>query len=186
MKDIEKAESTASPPTNRGRDHPKESVLRDVLFLLLKIGAIAVVVMVLFTFVYGLHRAEDVSMKPAVRDGDLAMYYRLDKTYAAGDVLLLEFDGKVQIRRVVATAGDTVDIVEDALMINGALQQEPDIHEATQRYENGVSFPLTVGEDEVFVLADARENGTDSRVYGVVDTKDTLGKVISILRRRNI
>ena len=188
MRDVAKAENAApSQPTNRGRDHPQQpGLLRDVLFLLLKIGAIAAAVLVLFTFVYGIYRAPDASMKPAVRDGDLVMYYRLDKAYAAGDVLLLGFEGKTQVRRVVATAGDTVDVTEDGLTINGALQQEPDIYEETRRYENNVSFPLTVGEGEVFVLADARENGTDSRVYGAVETSDTLGKVIAILRRRNI
>jgi len=110
----------------------------------------------------------------------------LDKTYAAGDVLLLTSQEQKQVRRVVATAGDTVDITEEGLLVNGALQQEPEIYEETQRYEGGAAFPLTVGEGQVFVLGDARENATDSRIYGAVNVKDTLGKVIAVLRRRNL
>lgn len=162
------------------------SLLKDVLFLLLKIALIALVFVLLFTFMYGLHRGTDRSMKPALQDGDLVLYYRLDKQYVANDVLLLDFEGQRQVRRVVAVAGDVVDITEEGLVINGALQQEFDIYEATQRYADGISFPLTVGEGQVFVLADAREGATDSRIYGAVEIKDTLGKVITILRRRNI
>lgn len=165
----------------------KEStLLKEIILLLLKIVVVAVVVVLVFTFLYGGYRSPDPAMSPAIRDGDLVMFYRLDKTYTAGDTLLLEYEGQRQVRRVIATAGDTVDITEDGLMINGALQQEPQIYQKTQRYADGVTFPLTVGEGQVFVLGDARENATDSRVYGAVNVKDTQGKVIAILRRRNI
>ncbi len=174
-------EAPAKPQGGRG--HP---LLRELLALLLKIAGVALAVMLLFTFVYGLHRNLDPAMDPAVKDGDLVIFYRLDKNYVFGDTLLLDFQGKRQVRRVAATAGDTVDITQDGLVINGALQQEPAIYEPTRRYETGVTFPLTVGEGQVFVLGDARENATDSRVYGLVEVRDTLGKVMAILRRRSI
>jgi signal peptidase I len=79
-----------------------------------------------------------------------------------------------------------VDVADGDLIINGARQQELDIFEETWSYENRVEFPLTVGADQVFVLGDARENATDSRVYGPVDIEDTLGTVITVIRRRNI
>lgn len=177
----------APPPSHRNRGRPEASSLfKETMFLLLKIAAVVIAFILVFTFLYGLHRNTDPAMDPAIRDGDLVLFYRLDKTYAAGDTLLLEYDGQRQVRRVVATAGDTVDITEDGLMINGALQQEPKIYQETYPYADGVTFPLTIGEGQVFVLGDARENATDSRIYGAVNTKDTLGKVITILRRRNI
>ena len=183
----EAANKVAGRPSHRSRERPQEpSLLKGVLLLLAKIAVILVVVLLVFTFMFGLHRGADASMAPAVKDGDLVLFYRLDKTYAAGDALLLEFEGQKQVRRVIATAGDTVDITEDGLLINGALQQEPEIYQNTQRYAGGATFPLTVGESQVFVLGDARENATDSRVYGAVNVKDTLGKIITILRRRSI
>ena len=160
--------------------------LRELLALLLKIAAVILVIVLLFTFVYGLHRNRDPDMNPAVKDGDLVIFYRLDRHYVFGDTLLLDYQDKRQVRRVIATAGDTVDITEQGLVINDALQQELGIYEPTRRYENDVEFPLTVGEGQVFVLGDARENATDSRVYGLVESKDTLGKVITLLRRRSI
>ena len=176
-----------SRPAHRARERPRmPALLKDILLLLLKIAAIIAAFALAFTFLYGLHRNTDASMSPAVSDGDLVLFYRLDKTYAPGDALLLEHQGRKQVRRVVATAGDTVDITGDGLMVNGALQQELGIHQQTQRYAEGATFPLTVGEGQVFVLGDARENATDSRIYGAVDVTDTLGKAIAILRQRNI
>ena len=165
---------------------PAPSVWRELLSLCIKIAMIAAVAAVIFQFVYGLHYNVDPSMNPSVKDGDLVMYYRLDKGYRAGDLLLLTFRGQTQLRRVIATAGDTVDITEDGLRINGALQQEPGIRQKTQRYTEGIDFPVTLKEHEVFVLGDAREGATDSRVYGAVNIEDTQGKVITLLRRRSL
>lgn len=164
----------------------EDSLTKDVAFLLIKIAVIVLVFVLVFTFLFGLHRMADPSMNPAIRDGDLLMFYRLNKTYAPGDTILLEFEGKHQVRRVIAMPGDTVDISEKGLTINGAFQQELEIFQTTARYAQGVTFPLTVGEDEIFVLADARENAVDSRIYGTVNINDTLGKVMVVLRRRSI
>ena len=164
----------------------QNSVWRDLLNLAIKIASIAIAFMLITTFLYGLHRNTDPSMNPMIKDGDLLMFYRLDKDYAIGDLLVLDYKGKRQTRRVVARAGDTVDITESGLIINNAIQQEPEIYQQTRRYDNGLSLPLIVGEGQVFVLGDARENATDSRVYGPVDVKDTLGTVITVLRRRNL
>jgi signal peptidase I len=162
------------------------SVRRELLNLTLKIAVIAASFMLIFTFFYGFHRNADPDMAPMIKDGDLAIFYRLNKNYAVNDLLLLDYEGERQIRRVIARAGDVVDITEDGLVINGAVQQEPGIYQKTRRYEDGIPFPLTVGEDQVFVLGDARENATDSRIYGPLNTKDTLGTLITVVRRRNL
>jgi len=162
------------------------SVARELLPLLIKIVAILAAATVIFTFLYGLARNTDPDMAPAVKDGDLVLFYRLDKDYAIGDLLLFDYQGDRQVRRVIAKAGDTVDITENGLVINGAIQQEPYIYQATRRYQDSVSFPLTVGQSQVFVLGDSRENATDSRIYGPVNTDDTLGTVITIIRWRGL
>lgn len=176
-------EKPASPVNNKVA---KPSLLKDIGFLLLKIAVIILAFILIFTFMYGLYPNKDASMVPAIKDGDLVIFYRLDKDYDAGDTVVLEFEGVRQVRRVVATAGDTVDITEDGLMVNGALQQESEIYETTHRYDNGVDFPITLSERQIFVLGDSRENAADGRVYGAVEIKDTLGKVMAVLRRRNI
>jgi len=162
------------------------SVMKELGSLLLKIAAIAVITLLLFTFVYGLLYTRDPSMAPSVRDGDLVLYYRWERSFHAGDLVVVDIDGEKQVRRIVATSGDEIDISEAGLVINGALQQERNIYAKTQRYQSGVELPLTLGSDEIFVLGDAREGVTDSRVYGAVSKDDTRGTVIALLRRRSL
>ena len=161
-------------------------VWRELLNLTMKIAAIALVFLLVFTFIFGCLRCAEPDMAPKLLDGDLILFYRLSKDYRIDDLLLLDFQGVRQIRRVVARAGDIVDITESGLIINGSVQQEPGIYLETVRYEAGVDLPLTVGEGQVFVLGDARETATDSRIYGPVDVKDTLGRVITLVRRRGL
>lgn len=159
---------------------------KDLLALLIKLAALASAFLLLFTFVFGLYRNRDGDMFPAVKDGDLVVFYRLDTDYRASDCLVLDYQGKRSVRRVIAVAGDTVDITGEGLTVNGVLQYEPNIYERTFRYESGLDFPVKLQEGEVFVLGDARDNATDSRVYGPVRTENTLGKVMMIIRRREL
>lgn len=163
------------------------SALTDLLLLLFKVGLIVVFLLVLFTFFYGITQARDTTMEPAVKEGDIVIYYRPDKDYAAGDAIVVEYNGSLQVRRVVATAGDTVDISSSGgLIINGSTQMETDIYTATYPYTEGITFPVTVGQGEVFVLGDDRTSATDSRIYGAVATSATKGQVMLVIRRRGI
>jgi len=162
------------------------SLLKDVSSLAIKILTIAIVTFLIFTFIYGIHHNNDPGMYPAVKDGDMVLYYRLDKKLHSGDLVLVSYNNQLQVRRVVAVEGDTVDIKDDGLYINGAYQQSSDTRGNTYRYEGGAEFPLTVQENMVFVLGDSRELSIDSRIYKEVSIKDTHGKVISIFRRRSL
>ena len=170
---------------NRTKNMP--SVWKDLLFLLIKIGLIVLVFLMLFTFLLGIIRYQEPSMTPSIKDGDLVIFYRYTSSgYLPQDVIVVNYNGQDHVRRVVATAGDAVDITESGLLVNGALQQELEIYQKTERYEEGVDFPLTVPEGQVFVLGDNREGATDSRIYGPVEIKGTKGKVMTVIRRRSI
>ena len=169
------------------RPAPITPIWRDLFSLLMKLGFIALAAVILFTFFFGLLRYQDPYMNPAIKDGDLVVFYRITSYgYLPQDVVAIEYEGNTHVRRVVATGGDIVDIADGDLKVNGAIQQEPAIHHKTEQYLEGVEFPLTVPEGHVFVLGDVRDNATDSRVYGCVRIEDTKGKVMTVLRRRNI
>ena len=166
---------------------PRSDLWRALLFLAIKIAAILAAAVLLFTFLYGAIRYSDAAMDPALKDGDLAIFYRFSKnSYLPRDVIVIGSGAQKQIRRVIAVSGDVVDITDEGLTINGALQQEPGIYQPTERYLTDVDFPLTVPQGHVFVLADSRTEAEDSRVYGCVQIKDSLGKVMLIVRRRLI
>jgi signal peptidase I len=178
-----------TPNRNRGKPVQKSRrrrFLEELLYLILKITAIILAGVLVFTFLFGAFRVSDASMAPSIKEGDLVLFYRLDKYYVSGNAIVLKYNGRLQSSRVIAVAGDEVDITDSGLMINGALQSESNIYEETQRYNTAIEFPLTVPEGEVFVLGDGRENATDSRVFGTVKIEDTLGKVMTVIRRRGI
>ena len=162
-------------------------VVKDLLFLVLKIAALVLIFVLLFTFLFGVMKSKDLSMDPSIKDGDLVFFYRSVKSgYMPRDTVIVDIQGQKQIRRVVATEGDLVDVTEGNLIINGAIQQETDIYQMTDRYTGEIEFPLIVPDGQVFVLGDNRINATDSRIYGCVKIDDTRGKVMAVIRRRSI
>lgn len=175
---------TAADAASPTRKQP--SVLRELAGLLIKLGVIAVAAWAIFTFVFGLVRASNASMSPNIKDGDLVLIDRLDRDYVASDIVAFTYRDQLTFARVVATAGDEVDIHDEALYVNGSYQQETWAQGVTTRFEGGVDLPLTVPEGSVFVLGDNRTNASDSRIIGTLAASDTNGTVISLLRRRNL
>lgn len=165
---------------------PLSPLCKDILFLLSKIAILAVFLMILFCGVFGIYRCSDQTMSPACKESDLVIIYRLEHHFHPSDVIVLEKNGERQIRRVIAVAGDVVDITEDGLVVNGNIQQEPDIFKETLPYKEGIDFPFTVPVDEYFVLGDNRLGSVDSRIYGSVPQDEIKGIVITLLRRRGI
>lgn len=175
--------SGSAEPTDEGSE---PSLAAELLLLVLKIAFVLGFVAMVFLFVFGLFQAPDESMSPALREGDLVVYYRLEKSYAAGDVIVVDDGDSKELRRVVAVAGDTVEFSSDGLVINGYLQSEDKIYTETLPFTEGITYPVTVGEGQVFVMGDNRPESKDSRLYGPVDIDtSTEGKVMTVIRRRN-
>lgn len=160
------------------------SMKEEVVFLLLKIMLVLLLSGILFLVIFGICRCPDNGMSPAFKEGDLAVYYRLQKEWKPSDAVVIEKEGETQIRRIIAMEGDTVDLTKEGLKINGYLQQEHDIYTETLPYTEGISFPITVGEGQYFVLGDQRTDAKDSRIYGTVKREEIKGIVITLLRHR--
>ena len=158
----------------------------DLLFLFGKLVVVATLIALLFMFIFGIVRVEDASMVPAMQEGDIVLFQRFGPDLIANDTIVVRYDGQTQIRRVVAVAGDVVDITENGLFINGLLQQELHIFEETTQFSEGIMFPLVVPEGEVFVMGDSRARSRDSRIYGTVRVRDVLGTVVTVIRGRNL
>ena len=168
------------PPEEKAKKPP--GVLNDILKLILKILVIVLVFMLMFTFLFGTSRIANDSMDPNIKEGDRIIYYRLDKNYVATNCVAFRYNNQTEVMRVVAVAGDTVDMTEDGLVINGALQSEPDPTKDTLPFKEGISFPVKLQEGEVFLMGDNRPESEDSRVFGPVKAKDTLGELMTVIR----
>ena len=171
----------------------EEKSVKGYQFFALRLVIILAVIWVLFFVIVGVTHMPSADMYPRIDMGDFVLFYRLDKDVKAQDIIVLEkevpsLEGRhLFICRVVAVAGDTVEITEDDhLIINGNTVVEPNIFYSTARYEGYTEYPLTLQEGECFVLADSRNGGTDSRFFGPVTRDEIDGTVITIVRRNNL
>ncbi|SMF81429.1 signal peptidase I [Paenibacillus uliginis N3/975] len=97
-------------------------------------------------------------------------------------------EGRDFIKRVIAVAGDTVQVEGDKVLVNGKpvnetyIQEAIDQAHADDRLYNSTDFPNahfsdgTVPEGHVFVMGDNRSNSTDSRMIGYIPLEDIVGR----------
>lgn len=172
--------------TQVSKKKTKDPVTKALIKFLIKLVTILIIIVSIFTFIFGLERFEDESMIPAIKPGDMILYYRLDKKFLIGETVVYSYDGADKIGRVVAMPGDKVDFNENGIIVNGSNQYEPNIYKPTLPFTDGIKYPVTLADDEVFLLADNRDKTVDSRLFGPVKINLVKGKIFTILRRRGI
>ena len=117
------------------------------------------------------------SMAPTVDDGDHVLVNKLSGALRPGDLVIFEAppSGKVMLKRVVALAGQVVEIKDGVLHIDGRPAPEPYVDPRTV---DSVYFgPLRVPQRTVFVLGDLRAESLDSRTFGPVPASAIIGRV---------
>ena len=159
----------------------------DIVSFFTKLAAIVIMLALLLGYAFGVTPMHNDDMAPRISAGDLLLYYRLADDWVNGDVMVFEKDGQQYVGRIVARAGDTVEVTDQAtLIVNGSTVLENNIFYTTPKYDNGPTYPLTLAEGEFFVLCDYREGARDSRYFGPVRESEIKGKVITVARRSNL
>lgn len=85
---------------------------------------------------------------------------------------------KYYVKRIIAMPGQTVDLVDGKVYVDGEKLDEPYYDGLTTSIDPAVEFPMTIDEDCVFVMGDNRTRSKDSRSseLGQVPYKAILGK----------
>jgi signal peptidase I len=142
---------------------------------------IALVLVFLVNLVIDRVRVENISMFPTLKEGDMLVVnklaYKLGKV-DRGDILTFHYplDPKLSfIKRAIGLPGDTVEIVNKKVWVNGNALNEPYIVTPSDYTGKWV-----VPADSVFVLGDNRVDSADSHVWGFVPSNDLVGKVLAV------
>ncbi|MCR5667223.1 MAG: signal peptidase I [Eubacterium sp.] len=149
---------------------------------------IIIVVFIAFAIVYFVGMKSSVvgsSMSPTFEEGDTVlinrMIYKLTDP-KANDIIVFMPNGNEKshyyIKRVIAVPGDTVQIVDGVVYVNGEeFEEEIDVEEI----ENAqlAEDEIVLEDDEYFVLGDNRNNSEDSRYANIGNIKEEyiVGKV---------
>ena len=152
---------------------------------------LAVICYLLFTYCFLITQCHGQDMFPAMKDGDLCVVFRVQtqrlfgEKIVADDIIAYKTDGKRAFGRVVAVAGDVVMLSDSgSLMVNGVTEGGNILFPT---YALGdLEYPYRVPAGSVFVLGDYRVNTKDSRILGPIPLESVEGKLITILRRREL
>lgn len=143
-----------------------------------------VIVAVIFSFLFRVILVSGSSMVPTLTNGDRLLVQSINYKPQRGDIVIVDgyIDyGKPLVKRVIAMEGDTVDInfATGDVSVNGEVLNEPYIAECTNR-AGDIEFPITLEENQIFVMGDNRNYSEDSRNsdIGCLDRRDILGKAI--------
>jgi signal peptidase I len=127
-------------------------------------------------------QVEQYSMEPNLLPHDRVLVNKFIYRFRSprlGEVIVLRppsDPGRNYIKRVVAVAGQNVQIHDGHVYVDGSMLREPYLTAITW----GEYGPSVVPAQDIFVLGDNRPNSEDSRAFGFVPLHNLIGKAILI------
>lgn len=183
------------PPANdleRGEDQPSlervepgpsgwemaKAIIREIV----ETVVLTLIIFFLIQSVIRNFRVDGHSMDPNLHHGEYLIVdkisYRLPFNWRLpqrGDVIVFEAPtqpGKDFVKRIIGLPGETVEIKQGQVFINGAPYDEP-FGARLDRFSMG---PQVVPEGEYFVMGDNRGNSNDSRNWGMLPFEEVVGR----------
>ncbi len=163
---------------------------------LLFLGTLALALL-LRLFVVSLARIKGSSMLPTLQNRDWTLVWRLPFLLMKPrrfDVVICHYPGRKMkhlpllpqafVKRVIGLPGDTLEVIEGVLHINGQPVEEPFLDPARARFYHARGLrggTVTLGPNEYFVMGDNRDSSNDSRRVGPLRRRAIVGRVVCVV-----
>lgn len=174
-------------PQSPQEEPKKGSGLRTFLWIIAALIFVFAASFFLRTFVYQSYEIPSASMEDTINIGDLVFAEKVSLNFSEpeyDDIITFtdpEDESRILIKRVIATGGQTVDIKNGSVYVDGVKLDEP--------YTDGrittelpmsitgkpIQYPYKVPEGELWVMGDNRTNSQDSRYFGSIPVSTVEG-----------
>ena len=157
------------------RKQNSRRIFRQTVFSLLVVAAVAVLAAMLF---FPIFRVTGSSMEPTLNAKEIVVCLKSSR-FQSGDLVAFYYNNKVLLKRVIGTAGDTIEIDDSGnVFVNGSQLDEPYITKKSLG-QCDIDFPYQVPDNRIFVMGDNRETSVDSRTtaVGCIADEYVIGKV---------
>ena len=150
--------------------------LKTTIYAMITVAAVAVLVAVLWLPVLQIYGE---SMQPTLFEEEFVVSIK-GSDMDTGDLVAFYYNNKILIKRVIAQAGQWVDIDEDGTVyVDNVKINEPYLNDKALG-ECDIKLPYQVPENRVFVMGDNRSVSVDSRstTIGCVAVEQLVGKIV--------
>ncbi len=156
-----------------------KSLIKDIIIAVLIVGAILILIRPTIV--------KEESMVPTLEENDYLIMSKQAYTIGemeTGDIIIFESDiigtdgeNKLLIKRAIGLPGDTIEIKDGEVILNGEVLEENYLNED---YTAGEIEEMTIPENKVFAMGDNRAVSNDSRSQsiGLVDMSDVEGQAV--------
>ena len=151
------------------------ATLRSTIYILIVVAAATVLVATLLLPVLQIY---GTSMNPTLNDGEIVMCVKTGNL-KQGDIVAFYYNNKILVKRVIAGAGQWVDIDEEGnVSVDGKLLDEPYLEEKSLGSCN-IELPYQVPDGRWFVMGDHRSVSVDSRdqAMGCISEEQVVGRL---------
>lgn len=163
----------------------KKSIVREVISWIIYLAVIFAAAWLILHYVGEHTQVSGESMYPTLSDGDALIVDKVTYRFVDPgrfDIIVFPFqyqEDTFYIKRIIGLPGEIVQIADGNIYINGKILDEDYGYEEIKN-SGLASTPITLGQDEYFVLGDNRNNSTDSREpsVGNISKDDIIGRAL--------
>ena len=164
-------------------EEKKPGILREILGFLVYVAAVVGITFLIITFVGQRTYVSGSSMENTLHHGDNLIVDKITyrfKDPSRYDIIVFPFryeENVYYIKRIIGLPGETIQIEDGTIYVDGEVLYESYGREV-MKSAGLAADPVTLGEDEYFVLGDNRNDSTDSRDpnVGVIHRDEIIGR----------